>query len=262
MKYLNVRIDDVYFNDFCLQTEICESIQTVISPTCGVVLYRKEGDAFIKCSNSKKFFETFSGAELALHGLCHEGDQETFEFQKWTSALRFKYDFPLGEGKKVLNTTVFIPPHNYFDHRWRKDLIRHGFKVVSSSKRDFSEVIIDGEKKYPVGVIKNGGIVYVPQTCFVKKKDFYAVEDYFLKLAKRIEEYYKIVDIVVLTIHWWDFISDEIIDKKFLNDFLTFIKSLLSVCQTISLEDAQHLNTQGYIVADFFDWTLRNEIFD
>ena len=256
MKYLNIRIDDVYYSDLPLQAEVCKTIQNVLSPTCGIILYQKTGETFTR-RNSFKFFETFSGSELALHGLSHNNFQEKFEFQKWSPSLTSKYEMPLRDGKKVLSTNIFIPPHNYLDPKWSNELKKYGFTVVSSSKRDLPEIIIDDKKSYPIGVIKNDGMVYIPQTCFIKKKYYYSLDNYFLELMKLIDKYFEKVDIAVLTIHWWDFITDREIDKKFLDDFLVFIKSLLKICQSISLNDAQNLETRSCVTPNFIDWTTR-----
>ena len=249
MKYVNVRIDDVLFDDIYLQKRICELICNIISPTYGMILY-KTAENSIVLRDGEGFFANINNAELALHGITHDNYQDKYEFQKWSPSRQKDCEVYLQVGKEIIGSDIFIPPHNYFDRKWANAFAALGYTTISSSKRDFPAIRSSSE--YPVGIIRSDNLTFIPQTCFVKREYFYSIDNYFYKLFWRIQQYYKKVDIVVLTIHWWDFIEDGQIDTTFIHAFRSFIEAILQESKEISLNNAKELVTIGSITSDYF----------
>lgn len=250
MKYLCIRIDDISLFNNSIQKQICDEILKYVIPTLGVVLFKNTQYNHIMYNFDPKVLQEYRGFCLGLHGITHENVCSDFEFAHW-SIKRENLFLPwLLEGHEILGTNVFIPPHNCLDSRWVQALKKSGFLIVSSTKRE----LVDSNCEFlecPTGVISRD-IIYIPQTCFIKRKYYYANSAYFDKLLGKILEYYKRVDLTVLTIHWWDFIDKDILDSKFFEAFLIFLKQLSSIARGITLHDAADLSTENKIDPNFF----------
>lgn len=260
MKYLIIRNDDIgYFSNVKFLSWQQEELNC-FPQTYGIIPFTVwENRSFIASENYElvEFFNTHR-IYKAIHGIRHDDILGKYEFLGLHNKEYIVDGLEAIKNNSFFSTQVFIPPHNYMSDDWNDLLKKYGFKIFSKTKRTIlsyynDKVEFDENSSVPCGVIKKNGYYLIPQSFMIRKKTYYKYEYYFLHLLNLIEEYYKKIDLLVITIHWWDFMEKGVLDKEFFGAFKSFTKTLYkNGVKGVSFESAAKIPTQSFISNDFF----------
>lgn len=260
MKYLILRNDDIdYFSNVRFLKILIEKIKP-FKQTFGIIPYTIMGNKeYCICDNLELINLLQESNYNALHGIFHEYPLGCFEF------FNVEPKDPIIEKLKVIkendffNINTFIPPHNYISDEWVDLLKKYGFQIFSGTKRVFykneeQKIFFKTKDKFECGVIKKEKYYSIPQGIMIKRKNYYKIYDYFCKLLKTIDIYYRFVDVLVLTIHWWDFFNKGFVDMEYYKAFIDFMHELnRREISGVSFNEASNFETSANLPSNIFD---------
>lgn len=261
MKYLIIRNDDVGFFTNMKVLQLLSEELFLFPQTYGIIPYSSFGGKnFFVCENNDLInYIDNNKMYKALHGIIHDCEYKDYEFvnlKNKTNIIRKLNDIKMNP---FFDTNVFIPPHNYMTREWYEILKRYEFNIFSGTKREFF-VNASGDLKFKkvlrfkCGVIHKKDYIEIPQGIMIKRKKYYSINNYFNKLQYMVHQYYQSIDILVITIHWWDFIEKGTIDYRYLTAFKNFLNSLYEKgVRGISFEDASKIFSKADLPCELFD---------
>lgn len=255
-KYLIIRSDDINVG---IDIEILSTISDILCiypQNFGIIPYSKGS---LKSIFENKLIFEFLGKfalEYALHGIFHERYLGNYEFMEHTLEREKIYRHYLNNCCGYLNNIrSFIPPNNALDRKWIPLLKEFNFDVISSTKREIANKYIKNVQYSKTGVIKKEGIFFIPQSLMIKKREFLMKKNYFDITLKKIWSYYKVNNLLVMTIHWWEFVGnkqEDVLFRRLYKQLLFNLKE--NNVEAISFHEAVKKGKSSYIETKHFEF--------
>lgn len=255
-KYLIIRNDDINTELDINNLISIRDVLCIYPQNFGLIPYsRGNVNSIFENKLIFSFLDKYA-LEYALHGIFHERYLGKYEFIKHSFEQEKIYRYYLNDCCKYLNNIrTFIPPNNAFDNGWISLLREFNFDIISSTKREIENRYIENIQYCKTGVVKKEEIYFIPQTFMIKKREFLMYRNYFDVILKRIWSYYRINNLLVMTIHWWEFVGEkqeDIMFKQLFKQLLFKLKE--SNVKAISFQDAIKKGSSSYIQTKYFDF--------
>lgn len=253
-KYLIIRNDDIEVDMDLSLLKSMSDILSIYPQVFGVIPYSRNGKKIV--FEEKEIFEFLKekSLEYALHGVFHKRYLGEYEFSKYTIEQEKVYSYYLNKCYKYMfDIKTFIPPNNAIDNRWIPFLESYNINIISGTKREIENKYINNVQYSKTGVIKEGGVFMIPQSFMVKKREFLKEKEYFSNIFNKIQTYYKYNNLLVMTVHWWEFVGNKQEDKMFKKMYMNLLYKLKeSGIEAISFQQALDKGESCYIRTDHF----------
>jgi hypothetical protein len=237
VKRLVIRNDDIGFLTNVAFLEVFLEELNFCNQTLSIIPFTMIGERKRCVTENIPLLEKIrdSKLELAIHGVFHESkcDNGSYEFDSVENLAFLAEQLKDICSNSMITSSIFIPPHNALHKKWYPILFNIGFNIFSGTKRDIreyreKEISLQCPDLAITGVIKTSDYFLVPQSVMIKRGLFYEKPRYFSTLLEKSIEYVENVDVLVLTIHWWDFLSKGRVDLNYLYAFKNFLLDLVS----------------------------------